>query len=110
MDPAMLPAEKVVEMATIGGARALGLDKETGSLETGKKADVILVSLGEAHAVPLYNYYSHIVYALKGSDVRTAIIDGMIVMRDGQVQTLDAKKVIEKARQMQKRIQASLKN
>ena len=110
MDPSAMPAEQVVEMATIGGARALGLDKETGSLENGKKADLILIDLSEAHAVPLYNYYSQLVYALKSADVRTTIINGKVVMRDGRVLTLDSKRVIEKAREMQKRIAASLKN
>ena len=109
-DPAATPAEQVVEMATIGGARALRLDKDIGSLENGKKADLILVDLNEAHAVPLYNYYSHLVYALKSADVRTTVINGKVVMRDGRFLTLDSKKVIERAREMQKRIAASLKN
>ncbi len=109
-DPRALPASTALEMATIGGARALRLDKEIGSLEIGKKADLILVYLGEAHATPLYSYYSHLVYALKGADVRTTVINGRVVMRDGRILTLDSKKVIEKAREMQKRITASLKN
>jgi 5-methylthioadenosine/S-adenosylhomocysteine deaminase len=108
MNPAALPAQTVVEMATLGGARALGLEKELGSLEAGKRADIILVDTGAAHAQPLYNVYSQLVYSLKGADVTTSIINGKVVMLDRRVLTLDEKQILEKVREMRRRILASL--
>ncbi len=108
MDPTVLPASEVLEMATMGGARALHMEKEIGSLEAGKRADLILVETGSAHAVPLFNVYSQIVYSIKGADVRTTIINGKVVMMDGRVTTLDENQVKQKAREFQKRISASL--
>jgi 5-methylthioadenosine/S-adenosylhomocysteine deaminase len=96
-DPQALPAPAVFEMATIRGARALGMEKETGSIEPGKRADLITVSLSGPHAVPIYNVYSHLVYALKGSDVRDVVIDGRLVVRDRRVLTLDPKAVLAEA-------------
>ncbi len=107
MDPTVLPTRAVVEMATIGGARALRMDKDIGSLESGKKADFILVDSALAHALPLYNVYSQLVYDLKGADVRASVINGKVVMLDGRVLTLDDTAVKRKAREYQKRIQAS---
>jgi 5-methylthioadenosine/S-adenosylhomocysteine deaminase len=109
MNPTTLPAEKVVEMATLGGARALGLQEEIGSLEAGKRADLIVVEPDVAHAVPLYNIYSHLVYSLKGADVTTSIINGKLVMSEGRVLTLDEKRIKQKAREYQQRILSSLK-
>jgi len=109
-NPAALPAEKVVELATLGGARVLGLHKEIGSLETRKKADLITISTEPAHAVPMYNVYSHLVYALKGADVRLSVINGKIAMLDGVVLTLDEGKIKQKARIIQERVLSSLKS
>ncbi len=81
-DPTVMDAKTVVKMATIGGAKVLGLEEQIGSLEAGKKADVIIIDLEKAHARPLYNIYSHIVYSMKGSDVETVIVDGKIVMKN----------------------------
>jgi 5-methylthioadenosine/S-adenosylhomocysteine deaminase len=106
-DPRALPAKQIVEMATIGGARALHLDKQIGSLESGKKADLILVDLGAPHATPMYNVYSHLVYALKASDVRTVVIAGKIVMDDRSMRTLDENVILSKARDYSRKIQAS---
>jgi 5-methylthioadenosine/S-adenosylhomocysteine deaminase len=108
MDPRALPAEQVVEMATIGGARALHMDKEIGSLEPGKKADLILVDTTAPHATPMYNVYSELVYALKASDVKTVIVGGRVVMQDRRMVTLDATEILAKAREYQTRISASL--
>src|SRR6202044_531397 len=91
MDPRALPAKQVVEMATINGARALHMEKIIGSLEAGKKADLILVDIGAPHATPMYDVYSELVYALKATDVRTVVIAGKIVMKDRQMLTLDEK-------------------
>ena len=107
-DPRALPAQQVVEMATITGARALHLEKQVGSLEPGKKADLIVVDLGAAHAVPMYNVYSQIVYALKASDVKTAVIAGRMVMQDRRLLTLNEKEIIAAAQEYKKKIEASL--
>ena len=88
-DPKTLSAQQAFEMATIRGARALDLDKITGSLEVGKRADIAIVDLNGLHQTPLYNIYSHLVYATKASDVRTVIINGHFVMRDRVLLTLN---------------------
>jgi 5-methylthioadenosine/S-adenosylhomocysteine deaminase len=88
-DPKTLSAEQAFEMATIRGARALDLDKITGSIETGKRADIAIVDLDSLHQTPLYNIYSHLVYATKASDVRTVIINGRIVMLNRTLLTLN---------------------
>lgn len=109
MDPRALGARDAVEMATIEGARALHLEKEIGSLEAGKKADIIVLGLDAPHAVPMFDVYAQIVYALKASDVETVVIGGKIVMRDRRVLTLDEAQVIEKARDYGKSVAESLK-
>jgi 5-methylthioadenosine/S-adenosylhomocysteine deaminase len=108
MDPRALPAEQVVEMATIGGARALHLDKQIGSLENGKKADFILIDTSAPHATPMYNVYSELVYALKASDVRTVIIAGKPVMEDRRILTLNEPEILAKSQEYKKKISASL--
>jgi 5-methylthioadenosine/S-adenosylhomocysteine deaminase len=108
MNPLALNAKSVVEMATIDGARAIHMEKEIGSLETGKKADIILISLNEPNAVPMYDIYAQIAYSLKGSDVETVIIGGKVVMRDHRLLTVDEPKVLEKAREYGKSVKASL--
>ena len=108
MDSRALPAEQVVALATITGARALHLEKQIGSLELGKKADLILVDTSAPHATPMYNVYSQLVYALKANDVRTVIIGGKIVMEDRQMLTLNELEILAKARDYQKQVAASL--
>jgi 5-methylthioadenosine/S-adenosylhomocysteine deaminase len=108
MDPLALNAESVVEMATIDGARAIHLEREIGSLDVGKKADIVLISLNEPNAVPMYDIYAQIAYSLKGSDVETVIIGGKVVMRDRHLLTIDEPKVLEKAREYGKSVEASL--
>src|SRR5262249_26255183 len=98
-----------LEMATIRGARALGLDKEIGSLETGKRADLIAVRIDRPHATPLYDAVSQMVYALKGSDVRDVMVNGRVVVRDAKVLTLDERAVLAKAAEYRTKITASLK-
>jgi len=109
-DPTVLPAEQAIAMATILGARVAGIDKEIGSLETGKRADLITVRLDRPHAVPLYNVYSQIVYALKGSDVEDAMVNGKPIVRDGRSLTLDSAQVLAKAKEYGAKVAASLKN
>jgi 5-methylthioadenosine/S-adenosylhomocysteine deaminase len=109
MDPRALGAKAVVEMATIEGAQALHLEKEIGSLEAGKKADLILIGLDAPNAVPMYDVYAQLAYALKGSDVETVIIGGRIVMRDRKLLTVDESAVIAKAKEFKSKVEASLK-
>lgn len=108
LDPTALNAQQAVEMATITGAKALGLDKEIGSLETGKRADMITISLDEPRATPMYNVYSQLVYALKGSDVRDVMVNGRMIVKDRRVLSLNPSVIIAKAKEYQKRISASL--
>jgi 5-methylthioadenosine/S-adenosylhomocysteine deaminase len=107
-DPRSMPAQTVLEMATIGGARSLGLGDRLGSLEAGKLADVIVVRMDTARQTPLYNPVSHLVYVTRGDDVRTSIINGKVVMRDRQVLTLDAAKVIADANAMALKVKAAV--
>src|SRR6202158_904994 len=109
MDPQALGAKAVVEMATIEGARALHMEKEIGSFEAGKKADLVLIGLDAPNAVPMYDVYAQLAYALKGSDVETVIIGGHVVMRDKKLFTVDESAVIAKAREFKNKIEASLK-
>ena len=108
MSPTALNAKAVVEMATIDGAKALHMDKEIGSLEPGKKADLILISLDEPNAVPMYDIYAQLAYALKASDVETVVIGGKVVMRDRKLLTVNEEQAIQKAREYKKTIAASL--
>src|SRR6202158_1759498 len=108
MDPLALNAKAVVEMATIDGARALHMENEIGSLEVGKKADLILIDLDEPNAVPMYDVYAQIAYSLKGSDVETVIIGGHVVMRERKLLTVDEPRVLEKAREYGRSVKASL--
>jgi len=108
MDPLALGAKDVVAMATIEGARAIHMEKEIGSLETGKKADLVLISLNEPNAVPMYDVYAQLAYALKGSGVETVVIGGKAVMRDHKLLTLDEPKILEKAREYGESVKTSL--
>ena len=92
-----LPARRVLRMATRDGARALGLDGEVGSLEAGKCADVTVVELGRLHTTPLPDVVSSLVYAAGAADVRDVLIDGRVVLRDGELQTLEEREVVAEA-------------
>ncbi len=108
MDPRSVNAYQALEMATIGGARVLGLDAQIGSLEAGKRADIIAIRTDQPHAAPLYNVYSQIVYALKASDVRDVMVNGQVIVRDRKMQTLDSAAVLKKAAEYQEKVAASL--
>lgn len=97
-DPATLPAETIFRMATMGGAQALNLHDEIGSLEPGKRADIVLLDMQRPGLTPLYSVYSHLVYAVRGSDVDTVIVNGRIVVRDRRILTVDEGAVMEHAR------------
>ena len=97
LDPTVMDARTVFGMATRGGARVLGLESRVGSLEKGKKADIILLDLDQPHLTPLYNIYSHLVYAARGADVTRVIIHGRTVMKDRELLTLDLKEILSRA-------------
>lgn len=106
-DPKVMPAATVLNMATLNGAKAVGLGAQVGSLEPGKRADMILVSLTAPHLTPMYDVVSHLVYAVDAQDVQTVIVDGQLVMRDREVLTLDEASVKENARQLAAKIAAA---
>jgi 5-methylthioadenosine/S-adenosylhomocysteine deaminase len=104
LDPTALPAETVLEMATMGGARVLGAEKKIGSLEPGKKADIIVLDLNQPHLTPLYNIPSHMVYAARGADVVHSIINGRIIMKNRRITTIDEKTLLAEMVKMGDRI------
>ena len=99
-DPTVLDSTTALRMCTIEAARALGLEKITGSLEVGKKADIILLDTKKPHLTPMYNPASHLVYAARGSDVKTTIINGEVVMEDGSLLSLDLEKTMDDIRKI----------
>jgi 5-methylthioadenosine/S-adenosylhomocysteine deaminase len=108
MDPTALPAEKALEMATVGGARVLGLEQQIGSLEEGKRADFITINLNAADAVPIYNLYSQLAYASQAADVQDVFINGRQIVSARRVLTLDSASIHRKAAEYRDRILASL--
>ncbi|MBN1265833.1 MAG: amidohydrolase family protein [Anaerolineales bacterium] len=97
-EPTMVPAEAVLEMATINGSKAMGLEGQIGSNEVGKKADFIIIDMDKPHLTPAPDPVSTIVYAAHGSDVDTVVIDGRSVMKHREVQTLDEQSILSDAR------------
>lgn len=110
MIPTVVTAEQALEMATIGGARALHMEKEIGSIEAGKRADLIVVDLNALHLTPMYNLRSHLVYAAKASDVTDTIVNGRVLMRNRRLLTLDEVAVKAAARKYQKQVSESLRS
>lgn len=96
-DATVITAEKVLEMATIDGARAVGLEKEIGSIEAGKKADLIVIDYNDAFMTPIHHPVSAIVYSALGNEVSSVMIDGRFVMRDGVVSSADEAAVRQRA-------------
>lgn len=107
-DATTINAREALEMATIRGARAIHLEKEIGSLEAGKLADLLIVDIDSAHQAPLYNVYSHLVYATKASDVETVMINGRMVMENRRPLTIDERAVRAKAVEYRDRIRKSI--
>jgi 5-methylthioadenosine/S-adenosylhomocysteine deaminase len=105
-DPSVLTAERVVEMATIGGARVLGMADRIGSVTPGKEADIILVDMRKPHLTPLYRPFSHLVYAASGADVVTNIIGGRIIMKERRLLQMDLAAVMAEVRQIAARIKS----
>jgi 5-methylthioadenosine/S-adenosylhomocysteine deaminase len=104
MDSTVMDALTVLRMATIEGARALGISEITGSLEKGKKADVIIVDTKKPHLTPMYNPYSHLVYAVRGNDVSHSIVNGRLLMEDRKLLSLDLYEVMENAREKSRHV------
>jgi 5-methylthioadenosine/S-adenosylhomocysteine deaminase len=109
LDPTVMDAQTVVRMATIEGAKALGMERTTGSLEIGKKADIIIIGLSKPHLTPLYSEYSHLVYAASGADVDTVIINGKVVMENRRLLTIDEEEVMHKVREIAVKVKQSLR-
>jgi len=99
LDPKILPANTVLKMATLHGARALGLENDVGSIEKGKKADLVLINFKKLHLTPIYDVVSHLVYCCQGSDVDTVIIDGKIVMKNRRLKFIEEEGLMLKAQQ-----------
>ncbi|MEM1176482.1 MAG: amidohydrolase family protein [Pseudomonadota bacterium] len=108
MNPESLPAETVLRMATTDGATAIGLGDVTGSIEVGKRADLIQVAFDDVHHVPTYDVVSHLVYVTDEQDVETVIVDGQLLMQDGSFMTIDTKRVAREANELGARIKRAL--
>jgi len=103
-DPTAVPAQTALDMATIGGARVLGMDRTIGSLEPGKRADLITVSMSAARQTPMYDAVSHLVYVTRGDDVRTTIVNGKVLMQNRQVRTMNRGDVIAQAKALAQKV------
>ena len=108
MNPQVLPASTVLRMATSGGATAIGLGDAIGSLEVGKRADLIQVAFEDVHHVPTYNVVSHLVYVNDEQDVVSVVVDGNILMREREMLTIDTERVAAEATEFGARIQSAL--
>jgi 5-methylthioadenosine/S-adenosylhomocysteine deaminase len=108
MNPEVLPANTVLTMATSGGATAIGMGETIGSLEVGKRADLIQVCFDDVHHIPTFDVISHLVYVTDEQDVATVIVDGKVLMRDRNILTIDTAKVANEARALAARIQDAL--
>jgi len=104
LDPVIMDAWTVLKMATVGGAKVLGLEKEIGTIEVGKKADIIVVDLRSPHLVPLYNLPSTLVYAANGGDVKDVIVNGKILLKDRIFRTLDPEEILRRVTAISRRI------
>ncbi len=107
-DATAMPAKTVFHMATLGGASALGMAERVGSLETGKLADIVLVDARVPELTPLYDVYSHLVYAVKGANVATVVVNGRIVVRNRRMVTVDEEEVMARANELKGKILESL--
>jgi 5-methylthioadenosine/S-adenosylhomocysteine deaminase len=109
LDPTVLDAGSVLRMATIEGARALGLSDRIGSLEPGKQADIIILDTRKPHLVPMYHPVSQLVYAARGSDVETVVINGRIVMEQGRILTFDVEQAMDDVNRIAVELNSKLK-
>jgi 5-methylthioadenosine/S-adenosylhomocysteine deaminase len=108
-DPTAVPAQTALDMATLGGARALGMERLIGSIERGKRADLIAVSTSAARQTPMYEPVSHLVYVTRGDDVRTTIVNGRVLMENRNVRTLNREQVIADANALAPKVRAAVR-
>jgi 5-methylthioadenosine/S-adenosylhomocysteine deaminase len=109
MDPRVVSAKDALQMATMGGARALGMERQIGSLEAGKRADLIVVAMSAARQTPIYDPISHLVYVTRGDDVRTTVVNGKVLMRDRKMLTLNEAAILQDARMWADKVRAAVK-
>ncbi len=105
LDPTALPAAHALDLATRGSARVLGLEKEVGALIPGLKADLAVIDLDQPHLTPIYDPYSHLVYAASGADVITVLVHGRVVVQDRRVLTFDLEETLARARELARSLQ-----
>jgi 5-methylthioadenosine/S-adenosylhomocysteine deaminase len=108
MNPTVMPASTVLGMATSGGAIAIGLGDAVGSIEVGKRADIIQVAFDDVHHVPTYDVISHLVYVTDEQDIASVVVDGKVLMRNGEILTIDTERVTAEAKALALKIQAAL--
>ena len=108
-DPTAVKAQDALDMATMGGARVLGMEKTIGSLEIGKHADLITVSMSAARQTPMYDPVSHLVYVTRGDDVRNTVVNGRVLMRERQLKTLDRGSVIAEAKRLAQKVREAVR-
>ncbi|GAB6058312.1 amidohydrolase [Desulfonatronum parangueonense] len=109
LNPVVMSARTVVRMATCDGAKVLGLDRQVGMLKAGMKADVCIIDMNKPHLTPMYDEYSHLAYAVSGSDVDTVLINGKIVMHNRRLTTLDEEAIMSRVRKISLKISKTLK-
>jgi 5-methylthioadenosine/S-adenosylhomocysteine deaminase len=109
MNPEVLPATTVLSMATSGGATAIGLGDTIGSLEAGKQADLVQVAFDDVHHIPTYDVVSHLVYVSDEQDVASVVVEGKVLMREGDMLTIDTERVRAEATALAARIHAALR-
>jgi 5-methylthioadenosine/S-adenosylhomocysteine deaminase len=110
LDPTVMSARTVLRMATCDGAKVLGLDALVGTLEAGKKADICIIDMDKPHLTPLYDEYSHLVYAVGGADVETVLINGTVVMKNRRLLAIDEAEAMRRVRAIALRVKKSLGN
>ena len=108
-DPSLLPAVELLKMGTINAAKALGCDRQTGSIETGKAADLVIIDLANLQSQPIYNPYSHLVYAISSHSVRDVLVDGKLVMRDRRLNQVDESALLDKAASYKQEVLKSIR-
>jgi 5-methylthioadenosine/S-adenosylhomocysteine deaminase len=109
LDPTVMSAETVLRMATANGAKVLGMGDLVGTLEAGKKADICIIDTNKPHLTPMYDEYSHLAYAVNGSDVETVLINGRVVMRNRRLTTIDENEVMQRVREIAVKVSRSIK-
>jgi 5-methylthioadenosine/S-adenosylhomocysteine deaminase len=100
LDPTVLPAPTALKMATVNGAKVLGLENQVGALVPGLKGDIIVIDLDQPHLTPIYDPYSHLVYAATGADVQTVLVHGRILVQDRRLLSFDLAETLARAREL----------